>query len=430
MTSPAQPSSQPPLWRQLAAAAQVLGAVRAGTSGTAALEAVPPLLRAGVQAIVFEALRRLGRATALARRLVPRTPPVPVDALLCTALALALGDAPNASYDDFTLVDQAVEAAKHGSATRRHAGLINACLRRFSREREALLAATDADPVAQWNHPRWWIERLRHDYPDQWQQILRADQAFPKLTLRVNRRKTSAAGYLRSLAAMNIEAWSAGGDAVVLAQPRPVAAIPGFGEGLVSVQDAAAQLAAPLLLAGWEGRQGLKLLDACAAPGGKTAHLLESAELDLLALDIDAGRTQRINENLQRLGLRATVTVADCGAVERWWDGRAFDAILADVPCSASGVVRRHPDIKHLRRESDIRPLVHAQAAILDALWPLLKPGGKLLYATCSVFPEENSAQIDAFLVRQAGVERVHEEQLLPQLENDGFYYALLRKAV
>ena len=172
------------------------------------------------------------------------------------------------------------------------------------------------------------------------------------------------------------------------------------------------------------------MLDACAAPGGKTAHLLETADLDLLALDIDAARTRRIDANLQRLGLTATVKVADCLDVARWWDGQPFDAILADVPCSASGVVRRHPDIKQLRRESDIRRLVHSQAAILDALWSLLKPGGKLLYATCSVFPEENSAQIDAFLVRQTGALRVLEEQLLPQQENDGFYYALLRKAL
>ena len=202
--------------------------------------------------------------------------------------------------------------------------------------------------------------------------------------------------------------------------------MPGFFAGDVSVQDGGAQRAAELLAPS----PGARVLDACAAPGGKTAHLLEIAEVDLLALDIDAARTRRIDANLQRLGLTASVKVADCLDVKRWWDGRPFDAILADVPCSASGVVRRHPDIKQLRRESDIRNLVHSQAAILDALWSLLKPGGKLLYATCSVFPEENSAQIDAFLVRQTGALRVLEEQLLPQQENDGFYYALLRKAL
>jgi 16S rRNA (cytosine967-C5)-methyltransferase len=204
-----------------------------------------------------------------------------------------------------------------------------------------------------------------------------------------------------------------------------VDALPGFFAGLVSVQDAGAQRAAELLSPVAQSH----VLDACAAPGGKTAHLLEAADLDLLALDIDAGRTQRIADNLQRLSLSATIKVADCRDLDAWWDGRPFDAILADVPCSASGVVRRHPDIKLLRRESDIRRFAHTQSAILDALWLVLKPGGKLLYATCSVFPEENGAQIDAFLVRQPGASRLHEEQLLPQHENDGFYYALLQKS-
>ena len=174
----------------------------------------------------------------------------------------------------------------------------------------------------------------------------------------------------------------------------------------------------------------MRVLDACAAPGGKTAHLLELADLDLLAVELDAGRATRISENLERLQLAARVCVGDSSAPATWWDGRPFDAILADVPCSASGVVRRYPDIKYLRRESDIRRFAATQAVLLDALWPLLKVGGKLLYATCSVFPEENSAQIDAFLVRQSGALRVLEEQLLPQQENDGFYYALLRKAL
>jgi 16S rRNA (cytosine967-C5)-methyltransferase len=210
-----------------------------------------------------------------------------------------------------------------------------------------------------------------------------------------------------------------------LQKPVSVDALPGFFEGFVSVQDAGAQRAAELL----DPAAGAYVLDACAAPGGKTAHLLERTDLELLALDIDAGRTRRIEENLHRLNLSASVRVADCGAVDQWWDGRLFDAILADVPCSASGVVRRHPDIKWLRREGDIRRFAQTQTAILDALWPLLKPGGKLLYATCSVFPEENGAQIDAFLVRQPDAERLQTEQLLPLEDHDGFYYALLRKA-
>ncbi|WHZ09613.1 MAG: 16S rRNA (cytosine(967)-C(5))-methyltransferase [Burkholderiaceae bacterium] len=450
MTASHKPPPQPPLWRQLVAAAQVLGAVRAGTSGTAALEAAPPLLRAGVQAIVFETLRRLGRATALARHLAPRTPPAPVDALLCTALALALEGAANASYDDFTLVDQAVEAAKHGGATRRHAGLINACLRRFLRERETLLVATDDDPVAQWNHPCWWIDSLRRDYPNEWQQLLRTNQEPPALTLRVNRRKTSATAYLQELAAMNIEAWHAGGDAVVLAQPRPVAAIPGFAEGRVSVQDAAAQRAAPLLLGGWEGRRGLRLLDACAAPGGKTAHLLELAsDAHVAALDIDPARCGRIRDNLQRLGLAAQVLAADARAPEQWAaqidgaEGEAgFDGVLLDAPCSASGIVRRHPDVRWLRRPGDIARLAAQQAALLAALWPRVKSGGRLLYCTCSVFSAEGHDQIQAFVARNTDARLMPSPgQLLPQIEekgallrdnrtgdHDGFYYALLEK--
>lgn len=217
-----------------------------------------------------------------------------------------------------------------------------------------------------------------------------------------------------------------GVSGLLLEQAVGVDALPGFFDGLVSVQDLGAQRAAELLAP----RAGERVLDACAAPGGKTAHLLECADLELTALDVDAVRTRRISDNLQRLGLAATVRVADCRAVDAWWDGERFDAILADVPCSASGVVRRHPDSKSLRRESDIRRFAQTQAAIVDALWPLLKPGGRLLYATCSVFPEENSAQVDAFLFRQRDAVCEHREQLLPCPENDGFYYALVRKSV
>jgi 16S rRNA (cytosine967-C5)-methyltransferase len=245
------------------------------------------------------------------------------------------------------------------------------------------------------------------------------------MSLRVNQRRLSSAEYLARLELAGHTARLLGKRGVQLQKPLSVEALPGFFDGLVSVQDAGAQRAAELL----DPSPGAYVLDACAAPGGKTAHLLEQADLDLLALDVDAVRARRIEENLQRLGLTATVRVADCSAVAQWWDGRLFDAVLADVPCSASGVVRRHPDIKWLRREGDIRRFAQTQTVILDALWPLLKPGGKLLYATCSVFPEENGAQIDAFLVRQANAECLRTEQLLPLEEHDGFYYALLRKA-
>jgi len=204
-----------------------------------------------------------------------------------------------------------------------------------------------------------------------------------------------------------------------------VDALPGFADGLVSIQDAGAQRAAELLAP----RAGQRVLDACAAPGGKTCHLLELADIELLALDVEESRVRKIRDNLRRLRLSATVVLADCRRTADWWDGRPFDAILADVPCSSSGVVRRHPDIKYLGRESDIRRFVHLQREIIDALWPLLKAGGRMLYATCSLFAEENAAQIDAFLFRQPAARRLIEERLLPEEEHDGFYYALLEKA-
>jgi 16S rRNA (cytosine967-C5)-methyltransferase len=259
---------------------------------------------------------------------------------------------------------------------------------------------------------------VRSGYPESWEAALAAGNARPAMTLRVNRRKLAVEGYLAKLAALGIDARRAGEVAVRLAQPRGVDRLPGFAEGEVSVQDAGAQLAAPLL----DVRDGMRVLDACAAPGGKSAHLLERAELDLLALDRDAERVPRIGATLERLGLTAHVRVADAGDPDRWWDGKPFDRVLLDVPCSASGVVRRHPDIKWLRREAD-----------LVALWQVLAPGGKLLYATCSVFPEENGAVIDAFLARRDDAHRLllpglGDGQLLPDDAHDGFFYALLEK--
>jgi 16S rRNA (cytosine967-C5)-methyltransferase len=430
----------PALWRQLQAGATALAAIRAGTSGTAAIEAVPILLRPGVQALVYAALRELGRAEALRQRLAPRKPPPAADALLC--LALALGWREDGPYEAHTLVNQAVEAAKRTEATHAQASFINACLRRFLRERAALVAQTDADPVAQWNHPRWWIARLQREAPQQWQQILQASNRQAPMTLRVNVRRNSVADYLAQLQAAGIAARRNGAYGLTLAAPLPVAQIPGFAEGRVSVQDAAAQLAAPLLLQGLEGRAGLRVLDACAAPGGKTAHLLELAEAQVTALDIDPARCRRIEETLQRLGLQAQVLAADAGQPAAWWDGQPFDAILLDAPCTASGIVRRHPDVRWLRRESDVAQLAAQQERLLRTLWPLLKPGGRLLYCTCSVFRAEGAEQIQAFLAHNK------EARLLPspghlcptlapegdavtdnQLsDHDGFYYALLEK--
>lgn len=437
----------------LDAAAAALQAICAGQSGTAALDAMDAGLRPGAQALLFQALRNLGRAQALRRQLAPRNPPPRVDALLCLALALAW-DAQAAPYEPFTLVNQAVEAAKRNPQTRAQASFVNACLRRFLREREALVAATDGDEVAVWNHPAWWIKRLRQDHPRHWQQILRANNTPAPMVLRVSASKTTQALYKQGLDAINIESSLVGDHGVALARAVPVQQLPGFAEGVVSVQDAAAQLAAPLLLQGLDARLPLRLLDACAAPGGKTAHLLDCAAAlqapwQVTALEVDAARAGRIHENLSRLGqhLAAQVLVADAGAPQDWWrqhcGGESFDAILLDAPCTASGIVRRHPDVRWLRRESDVAQLAALQARLLAALWPLLRPGGRLLYCTCSVFRAEGEGQIQAFLARNTDAHLLASPgHLIPGNpekgdalrdngpgEHDGFFYALLHKS-
>ncbi|MFT4243581.1 MAG: 16S rRNA (cytosine(967)-C(5))-methyltransferase RsmB [Acidovorax sp.] len=443
----AQTQACVPLWRQLAATAGALQAIRGGQSGTAALAAVDASLRPGVQALLFQVLRQAGRAEALRRRMAARTPPPVADALLCTALALCWNPQ-ESPYEAFTLVNQAVEAAKHGAATRAQASFINGCLRRFLREREALVAATDAEPLARWNHPAWWINRLRQDHPQHWEQILRANNAHAPMTLRVNKQKCTPAQYQQALAAINLEANPVGDAGLALRQPVPVPTLPGFAEGWASVQDAAAQIAAPLLLQGLDPSRPLRVLDACAAPGGKTAHLLELAPgLQVTALEIDPARSARIGETLQRLGLTAQVLVADAARPQDWWrqhcGGEPFDAILLDAPCTASGIVRRHPDVRWLRRESDIARLAALQAQLLAALWPLLRPGGRLLYCTCSVFRAEGDGQVQTFLAHNT------DARLLPSPghlvpggadkpgavpdnlpgDHDGFFYALLQKS-
>ena len=411
---------------------------------TAALEDIDASLRPGVQALGFHALRQLGRAEALRQLLVNRPPPPEADALLCVVLALAWSEA-DSPYTAHTLVDQAVEAAKRSEDTRHQASFINGCLRRFLRERDALLAATERNPQAVWNHPQWWIDRVRQDHPAQWQAILQANNTQAPLTLRVNQRKTSQADYLRELSAINIEASAIGDQGVVLAKAQAVQTLPGFADGYFSVQDAAAQMAAPLLLAGLlpaEPAGRLRILDACAAPGGKTAHLLELVDADVTALDIDARRCERVVQNLQRLGLQAEIAVGDAARPADWWDGLPYDAILLDAPCTASGIVRRHPDVRWLRRPTDIPQLAALQARLFAALWPLLKPGGRLLYCTCSVFRAEGEQQAQTFVTHHKDAQLLASPgHLLPQRgaqesvfpdnlkgDHDGFYYAVFEK--
>ncbi len=436
--------AQVPLWRQLQGAASVLLAVRDGQSMTPALDDVDAALRPGVQALAFHALRWLGRAEALRQQLAKRAPPPEADALLCVALALCCseGDTP---YTAHTLVDQAVEAAKRSEATQHQASFINGCLRRFLREQPDLMALSDKSPQAVWNHPQWWIDRVRKDHPAQWQAILQANNSQAPLILRINPRKTTQADYLHALALAGINADPVGAHGVILMSARSVPSLPGFAQGHFSVQDAAAQLAAPLLLDGLragEGHARLNILDACAAPGGKTAHLLELADADVTALDIDPRRCQRIGQNLQRLGLQAHIVAGDAGRPDDWWDGHLYDAILLDAPCTASGIVRRHPDVRWLRRPTDISQLAAIQAHLLETLWPLLAPGGRLVYCTCSVFKAEGAQQVQAFVSRHADAALLPSPgHLLPQSgagqsafsdnslrEHDGFYYASLEK--
>jgi 16S rRNA (cytosine967-C5)-methyltransferase len=437
-----------PLWQQLQAVAAVLLAVRSGTSTTVALDKVDAVLKPGVQALAFQVLRSLGRAQALRQLLAARAPPAAADALLCTALALAWRDE-DAPYEVFTLVNQAVEAAKRSPTTKAQASFINACLRRFLRERGALVAATDQDPVARWNHPAWWIDRLKIDYPANWQEILEANNGHAPMTLRVNARKSTRAQYLADLHSAGIEAHLSDVPGCLVARSgitldvaRPVHDIPGFTGGVVSVQDAAAQLAAPLLLQGMEATRTLNVLDACAAPGGKTAHLLELANFQVTALDIHAIRCERIHQTLQRLGLTARVMVGDASRPKSWWDGGLFDAVLLDAPCTASGIVRRHPDVRWLRREGDIGRLAAVQANLLNTLWALVKPGGRLLFCTCSVFRAEGADQIQTFLARHTNAALLPSPGHLkphfrakgnpvpdnPSGDHDGFYLALLEK--
>ncbi len=457
-----------PLASLLGHTAHAVQAVRSGQSLNEALASCPDAARPGTQALSFQVLRKLGTATALRSRLAPKTPPPAIDAMLLSALALLLPQNTDGSADDedftpyapHTVVDQAVKAIRRRHAN--SAGFINAVLRRFLREREAMLAELAIDPVAEFNHPAWWIERLRSDWPENWQAILAANNQRPPMSLRVNLRHGSVAEYLGRLSEGGLPAQAAalpGGAAqsglaasaaIVLAAPVPVQRLPGFDAGDVSVQDVGAQLAAHLLLA--ESPQlsnlpsGARILDACAAPGGKTAQLLELATqgVELLALDRDAKRLQRVDQTLQRLGLQARTLAGDAATPADWWDGQPFDAILLDAPCSASGIVRRHPDIRWLRRSTDIAALAQIQAGLLDALWLLLKPGGRLLYCTCSVFKAEGQEQIDAFLQRQGDAIAVQKPpspgHLLPLVDNpdsaplaaganfDGFFHALLSK--
>lgn len=419
-------------------AAQAIAAVGRGVALPQALAQIfaktgaTPQARGAIQDLSYHCMRHIGRAEALLDAMTTKqTEPAILHGLLCCALAL-ISD-PNetesdARYSAFTVVDQAVTAAAADPDMAHAKGMVNAVLRRFLRERDALQKSVGGTQKARWNYPDWWIDRMRSAYPKDWQAILEAGNAAPPLTLRVNKRKTNIDDYLATLAQQNIVATKIGSDAIKLAQPTPVNQIPGFSDGLVSVQDAAAQLAASLL----DLHDGMRVLDACAAPGGKSGHILETANVELVALDNDPRRMARIEENLTRLQLTASLQTGDASDTS-WWDGKPFDRILADVPCTASGIVRRHPDIRWLRRKADTTQLATISAEILDNLWQMLGADGKLLFVTCSLWPQESEAQAAAFAVRNNAIRLPAPGQLLPtanaENDHDGLFYALFQKS-
>lgn len=422
----------------LATADCVLGVMQ-GRSLTELLGEVDSALRPGTQALAFHAVREMGWSHALLVRLIAREPILEVQALLQSVLPLLGSPADRDSaphYAAHTVVDQAVQAAENHPALRALKPLINGVLRRFLREREALEAEIAKDPEARWNHPEWWQKKLRGAYPHQWQTLLETANLPAPMTLRVNRRRASVDQVRQVLADAGVQSEPVGPAGLVLAQARSVQRLPGFAEGWWSVQDLGAQRAAPLV----NPKPGMRVLDACAAPGGKTAHLLELADIELVALDADARRLERVGENLDRLGLRhsgVSLQCADAAQPDQWWDGRPFDVVLADVPCTASGIVRRHPDIRWLRREADITRTATVQAAIAAALWRVLAPGGVLVYATCSLFVEEGARQAQRFVDRHPDARALEAPgQILPrsglvpgEAPTDGFFYARFAKS-
>ena len=409
-------------------AAQTLDTVLSGrnlTDTLAALWRQEPALtgpqRAAIMDICYGSLRHYGWLRGALDSLLSKPLADPfIDRLLIISLYQLLYSQTAA----YAVVDHAVHVATAHDDGRLKA-LVNAILRNFQRRRAELTATLKRESVAFWNHPDWWIGVVQQTWPRDWKQILTVANQHPPMTLRVNVRRTTPEAYLATLTATDMPATLHTSGAITLTKPVPVDKLPGFAEGVVSVQDAGAQLAASWL----EVKDGMRVLDACAAPGGKTGHLLEIADLDLTAVDVDTARLARVSSNLARLGLSAQTVTGDAARPATWWDGKPFDRVLADVPCSASGVVRRHPDIKWTRRPTDAQTFARQQIGFLDALWALVVPGGKMLYATCSIFPAENRRQIDNFLTRHVNASLERDIQLLPSEEHDGFYYALLCKA-
>lgn len=391
----------------------------------AAASAFTPQQRGALRDLCFGTLRFYGELGEVLKNLVHK----PVQEDIKCLLLVALYQLHYTKAAHHAIVNHAVAAVRRINPAA--GGFANAVLRNFLRRKDELLAQAVAGDEGRYSYQKWWIKAIKAQYGQAAPAILSAGNLHPPMTLRVNRRMTNTAEYLERLKENGIEAEIIPPEALLLKTPVPVEKLPGFFEGLISIQDAGAQYAAHLL----DVRDGMRVLDACAAPGGKATHVLELATVDLWALDKDEARLSRVRENLQRLKLSAQVKCGDAGDPEAWWDQEPFERILADVPCSASGVVRRHPDIKWLRRAEDIEGFARQQLGILTALWRLLARDGKLLYATCSVFARENQHVVEEFLRQHNDAERLplsmsnlKEGALLPDDQHDGFYYALLHK--
>lgn len=429
------------LSNSLLSSAKCIDAVLKGRSLSDSLAGIPVNVRPSVQAISFYTLRNLGYAQAARKVLVKKVPKKTiVDALLLVSISLLEAsiqnnnDADTPTYTAYTIVDQAVRAASGN--TKAFKGLINASLRNYIRQRDSVWAICQKDKEAVYNYPLWWINQIKQAYPNQWQEILTAGNQHAPLIIRVNQKTSTLENVMQLLNSSGIDTIHLGDNALHVINPVPVTSMPGFPQGFWSVQDISAQQAAKILPL----NDGEYVLDACSAPGGKTAHILEQNNLRLLALDNDQKRLGLVQNNLNRLKLNnhdVKLKCANAGDIDSWWDGEMFDSVLLDAPCTASGIVRRHPDIRWLRRPQDIEQTANIQQDLLQNLWQVLKPGGSLLYATCSIFPKEGILQAKNFLQNTKNAVQIDTVgQILPatytktNVTGDGFFYALFKKIV
>ena len=420
-------------------AAQVLESIFGGQSIDSALEAsgLPQERKRVAQGLVFETYRNIALAEALCKILTAK-PPKP---LIKALILIALIQLQTKRREEYTVVNEVVQAAKKLDENPKVSGFVNAVLRRFCRERQSLIKRCNSQESVKCNAPSWWIKRYKEALGEKADSVFKVQHEHPPLSLRINKLKTTVADYLKVLQENGLKGSQVGAHGIVLESPVPVEKIPGFFEGLVSVQDVGSQLAADIL----DAKDGMRVLDACAAPGGKTGHIAESSKVKILALEIDPSRAEKIKENMGRLSLDCEVQVADASDVKNWWNGEPFDRILLDAPCTASGIVRRQPDIPWSRQPGDIEKLSKMQKRLLERLWPLVKKGGRLLYAVCSVFPQEGEKQIarflegfpDACLVPFEGAPSGQLRLIPTELRDaegkilevhDGFFYALLKK--